>query len=537
MEPHMSIIKQCWTVIVITLIGVVGCLIGIYLFATALIFESDEVLHVKEPLHMKSMEFQLNVVQVQQWLTDISATRGFDGLNDGFEKAEQYYQKAKNGLKEMQAMNSAREAQYAALDKDLDAYYQTGQQMAKRYIALGPAGGNRYMSTFDQTAETLHNRMNLLMTEVKESKESSLQNFEGHIAGSKWVSMGIILSLGVLVVFSVMFLMRSIRLLTTIRDYADELANNDLSIEVQFQGRKDEIGMLAKSFALMQGNFKSSLQRIFQASDTVADLSTQMSQGANQTLENVRQEQTNSSSIAAAIEQMTATTHEIARNTSASVDAADSAEAAVAQGETVINQTIERINRLANEVQHGKESVQKLVNDSERIGSVLDVIRDIAEQTNLLALNAAIEAARAGDQGRGFAVVADEVRTLATRTQESTEEIQSMIEQLQSGARNARQVMENSHKAAQETTLQASKTSDALQTIQQGVMQIKDMAALIAAASEEQSATSDEINRNIHTIEADIQQTASLMGETVHATETLMDESVNLKGIVAEFRL
>ncbi|MBD3610194.1 MAG: methyl-accepting chemotaxis protein [Gammaproteobacteria bacterium] len=486
---------------------------------------------------MKSKAFQLSVIQIQQWLTDISATRGLDGLDDGLDEAEKHFNNARTLVVEMGQLDPAREEQYRMLDVAVNDFYKTGRHMASLYIEHGPNGGNPYMDTFDKTAAHLYEKMNILMKGIQDSKEKSLIHFESTIANSQWILEALVFIFGSLIVVGILYLMRSIRLLDVIRKHADDLANNDLTSEVHMQSRSDEIGALASSFAIMQQHFKQSLQKINQASSAVATLSTQMSEVSSETLSNAKQERAQSANIATAIEQMTATTHEIARNISAAVDAADSAQDAVVKGEQVVSNTIHRINQMAEGVQNGNQSVRKLVADSESIGTVLDVIRDIAEQTNLLALNAAIEAARAGEQGRGFAVVADEVRTLATRTQQSTEEIQSMIERLQLGASNASQVMEEGQRIAEDTVQQASETSNALREIRDSVNHIKDMATLIATASEEQSAASDEINRNIHIIESDIEKTAFLMEDTAEASNTLMHESENLRGIVAEFRI
>jgi methyl-accepting chemotaxis protein len=204
--------------------------------------------------------------------------------------------------------------------------------------------------------------------------------------------------------------------------------------------------------------------------------------------------------VATAVNQMSSTVQEVAANTSEAADAAVTARGESSTGQAVVQETMKSIQSLADEVQVAGDVIQKLRDDSNTIGGVLDVIRGISDQTNLLALNAAIEAARAGEAGRGFAVVADEVRTLAQRTGESTEEIQNMIERLQNGAEEAVQVMDQGRKRAVSSVEQASKAGASLDTITLSVQKISDYNTQIATAAEEQSVAADGIHNNIVSI-------------------------------------
>ena len=210
------------------------------------------------------------------------------------------------------------------------------------------------------------------------------------------------------------------------------------------------------------------------------------------------------------------TVQEVARNTDDAARAAQEAGTETQAGTVVVQQTIHAINELAREIESSAIVIQQLETDSEEIGSVLDVIKGVAEQTNLLALNAAIEAARAGEQGRGFAVVADEVRNLAMRTQESTRQIQEMIERLQQRAQSAVQAMEHGREQAKRSVQQAAHTDESLSKISIAVDTIASMNHQIAAAAEEQSAVAEEINRNIVNIT-----------QIAHATSTIAQESAN----------
>ncbi len=192
---------------------------------------------------------------------------------------------------------------------------------------------------------------------------------------------------------------------------------------------------------------------------------------------------------------------------------------------------------MASEVERAANVIKKLESDTENVGTILDVIKGIAEQTNLLALNAAIEAARAGEQGRGFAVVADEVRTLASRTQDSTQEIQRVIEELQSAARSAAEVMSHSQDQAKLSVEQAAKTDSSLATITDKVGSITTMNMEIASATGEQEKVSNSIKRNVEGIRSNADDAVKNVQEVEAASESLVSISANLRKITGQFRV
>ncbi len=220
----------------------------------------------------------------------------------------------------------------------------------------------------------------------------------------------------------------------------------------------------------------------------------------------------------------------------AAVGADDAREKADA-GALAVVQVQERIDSLSHKVHDSAEAIRSVEKESEAIGQILDVIRGIAEQTNLLALNAAIEAARAGEQGRGFAVVADEVRTLASRTQESTAEIQSMIERIQNGTRQAVSVMGESQSEAERSVQQVVSANGIIRSIDDAVQQISAMNTQIAAAAEEQSAVAEEINRSVVNIATVAEQTASGAQQTREANEQTSQLADRLLQLTSYFKL
>src|SRR5699024_2663108 len=230
------------------------------------------------------------------------------------------------------------------------------------------------------------------------------------------------------------------------------------------------------------------------------EVSDQVANVAETTLKAVVEQRTETDMVASAMNEMSTTVQEVARNTAQTAEASQGADDESKAGVLVAEEAIRGIEELIVEIESAAQVVQQVEADTESISAVLDVIQGIAEQTNLLALNAAIEAARAGEQGRGFAVVADEVRTLASRTQNSTEEIQDMIERLQNGVKRAVGAMTDAQERAKVGSECVEKASQSLHVIAAEVTTINDMNTQVATAAEEQSAVAEEINRNITTI-------------------------------------
>jgi len=318
----------------------------------------------------------------------------------------------------------------------------------------------------------------------------------------------------------------------------DDIAEGegDLTKRLEEKG-KDEVSSLSMAFNHFAEKVRVMVGHVAGSTSQLAAAAEEMSSITQETTQGVQRQQAETEQVATAMNEMTATVQEVARHASEAADAAKSANEEAANGNTIVERVVQAINGLATEIEHASGVIGKLENDAENIGSVLDVIRGIAEQTNLLALNAAIEAARAGEQGRGFAVVADEVRTLASRTQQSTEEIQQMIEKLQAGSVEAVKVMQSSTEKAQESVTQAADAGASLDNINQAVKTITDMNIQIASAASEQGSVAEEINRNIVNINEVVKQTAEGASQTSHASNDLARLSSELQSLVHQFKI
>nr|WP_026014213.1 methyl-accepting chemotaxis protein [Pseudomonas psychrophila] len=301
--------------------------------------------------------------------------------------------------------------------------------------------------------------------------------------------------------------------------------------------KKDELGQLAGWFNRFLDKLqpiiaevKGSVQDARSTADQSASIATQTSAGMEQQYRQVDQ-------VATASHEMSATAQDVARSAAQAAHAARDADEATRQGLTIIDRTTASINHLAADMSVAMKQVEGLAANSEKIGSVLEVIRAIAEQTNLLALNAAIEAARAGDAGRGFAVVADEVRNLARRTQESVEETRQVIEQLQVGTQEVVTSMSNSHRQAQGSVEQVGQTVTALQQIGEAVTVITDMNLQIASAAEEQSAVAEEINHNVATIRDVTESLSGQANESARVSQSLNSLANQQQTLMDQFRV
>ncbi len=317
---------------------------------------------------------------------------------------------------------------------------------------------------------------------------------------------------------------------------ANQLAEGDLTAQVQLSVH-DEIKDVGEGFNRMARSFKDVISRLSSSAEQVAASSEELSAVTTQTGQTINEQQAQTEQVATAMNEMNATVQEVAMNVADTASAATGANQETQAGRQIVDEAVTAIQGLAGEIESAAEVIQSVETDSDKISAVVDVIRGIAEQTNLLALNAAIEAARAGDQGRGFAVVADEVRTLAGRTQDATQEINSMIERLQSGSKKAVTVMNSSREQTQAVVEKAQHAGESLKVIAASVEKINDMSSQIASAAEEQHAVTEEINQNIVSISNMATQTAEGASQTSQSSEELAHLATDLQTIVQQFKV
>ncbi|MFQ7900450.1 methyl-accepting chemotaxis protein [Stutzerimonas degradans] len=312
--------------------------------------------------------------------------------------------------------------------------------------------------------------------------------------------------------------------------------DEDLSRSVSI-GAQDEIGAMGNAFNRMIEKFRHSLEAVAGVTRQLGDVSDRVSHVAEKTLGAVMEQRSETDMVASAMNEMSATVQEVARNANQTATASNDADRESKSGVHVAGEALDGIDSLIQDIEKAAVVVRQLEADSASIDTVVGVINGIAEQTNLLALNAAIEAARAGEQGRGFAVVADEVRTLASRTQKSTEEIQRMIEQLQQGVGNAVQAMIAAQSRARSGSDCVARAAQSLGAIADEVGTINEMNTQIATAAEQQSAVAEEINRNITNISRIADTTSADATQTSQISEELVRLAAELNRLVGQFKL
>jgi len=333
-------------------------------------------------------------------------------------------------------------------------------------------------------------------------------------------------------------ILRSITRPVSAMDETISVIEKELDLTLLIPGcSNDEIGRTALSFNRMMDAFRGFIEKVGAASAQLASSAEQLSIITGENKQGVMQQKQEAEQVATAMNEMSATVQEVAHNTEMAASAAREAADSSILARQMFKSTVKGIHTLTSDVANAAKVIQTVNNESTEVGMVLDVIRGIAEQTNLLALNAAIEAARAGEQGRGFAVVANEVRTLASRTQLSTQDIQKIIEQLQTGSDKAVEAMQYSSEEAESGECKAEQAGHSLEEIIGAVTAISDMNTQIATAAEEQSMVAEEINRNIIAISDVTAHTAETTQRTAAAGEQVAKLATELQSIVGKFKV
>lgn len=452
---------------------------------------------VAQERSINAMNFKFKV-QVQEWKNVLLRGRDPQKLNQHWGQFE--------------AMHNAIQREGAELDKQLsgeshvkvEAFLQAHQQAFARYQAgleafkaadFDAAAGDAAVAGIDrEPSRLLQESAELISTQVAQATEDNLQRSAGV---SLWAN-GLIILGAVAVVFLVLTILRKSLLqpLALINTHLSQLAGGNFRQPLHFSG-SGELGQLSNNISKVQQSVAEVISAVQRSMQTLTQASSAITQSSSSLAGYADETHYATDQVSAAITEMSSTVQEVATNASGAAEAAQSADGSARNGLKVMDNTLNAINLLSKEVDHVGSAMSQLEQDTSRIGSVLDVIKNVAEQTNLLALNAAIEAARAGEQGRGFAVVADEVRSLAKRTQDSTAEIQQIIEAVQQGAAKAMQAMKISQEKTGVTLEMAGQAGQSINQITQSISAILGMNMQIATAAEEQSYAAEEINKNV----------------------------------------
>ena len=442
---------------------------------------------------------------------------------------------------EIMEIESAQISAVRELQSHFKTYYDTA-----RSVTLGII--NETIPESDRQAASLKmvNAMKAFEEKMLNYRKAEYDHFLATVDGTRQASregtrssliIGLVMTL--ILTFAIITVGRLINnSIAEVADSLEEIATGggDLTRRLSTTST-DAIGRLVSSFNIFMDKLHDIISDVTNSTGQLATAAKEMSSISQESNEGVSKQQAQTEQVATAMNEMSTSVTEVAHNAEAAAEAAKNASGEARSGSQVVQNTVKAINALASEVEGAATVIKQLETDSENIGGVLEVIRGISEQTNLLALNAAIEAARAGEQGRGFAVVADEVRTLASRTNESTQEIQAMIERLQSGTGHAVEVMGKGREQAEISVDQAAKAGQSLEAITDSIATINDMNSQISSSASEQGGVAREINQNISVISEIGEQTSQGAQRIATASQEMAQLASQLQALVGRFKV
>jgi methyl-accepting chemotaxis protein len=463
-------------------------------------------------------DFLLARYEVRGYTANVSA--------DTEARAAAQIEKAISGLKNLSAaFGASQQAALASLETALGAYRTAVQSYKAANANIVTARAE--MTTQGADIVSISEKLYDIQLERRDAESAQARSLQ---------LISTLLALLVGIIAALVITRQITRPLQETLAVVERIASGDLSHNIQVT-RRDELGVLQQGIQRMGTTLRELISGIRDGVTQIASAAEELSAVTEQTSAGVNSQKIETDQVATAMHEMTATVQEVARNAEQASQAASDADGQAREGDKVVGEAIAQIERLAAEVARSTDAMAHLQQESNKIGSVMDVIKAVAEQTNLLALNAAIEAARAGEAGRGFAVVADEVRGLAQRTQKSTEEIEGLVAGLQNGTQQVANVMNNSRSLTDSSVELTRKAGASLENITRTVSNIQSMNQQIAAAAEQQSAVAEEISRSIVNVRDVSEQTATASDETAKSSVELARLGSQLQQMVSHFRV
>ena len=496
-------------------------------------------------------DVKMAVVQVQQWCTDISATRAQDGYDDGLLQAADWAAVFDENLAFLYAARPEMKAELDAIAAAFTPYYETGQRMAQAYIDQGPAGGNVLMGEFDEVATQINDLVDALVAVLEEehtqavvgiaSNQQDIRTRSLYMLGTALAAI-VLLTLVVLQLLSL--LGPIVNNVVALGAAADAMSHGDFSSEVKATKRKDELGVLVNSFAKLRGNTRDLLETMAAAAMGVASSSgellasadetsraveevsktiEQVSQGAQSTTSNANQATEVLQQTASAIEGVSKDIEEVAAYANVAAEQGN-------QGRAAADEAAEIINRSAASVMETAQTVESLGAKTAQIAEFISIITGIADQTNLLALNAAIEAARAGEAGRGFAVVAEEVRKLAEESNAAAGNITELVKAIEGEMQTALSAMQRSNEGVKDGAGAVQQTSTTIKEIVTGVLMINEKVQSLSAAAQQVNASTGEVVNAVSLVSSEAEQSAASTEEVSASAE---QQNANMQQIVS----
>ena len=522
--------------------GIAALSFIIYLLITVYTaLNNGATLEKVQKVQFPALQLSASTLVDMQKVRDTLASAVTTGDEDTLTMAQELAEEAKSGLNQIASISPEFRSEISRISSGFDNYfdvaYDVSQSMVKGTADFSRLG--ELSAQMNQSYDGAIAAMSQFRDAQQAAFEEAFKNTDS--ANTSLISTGVILAVVVTILLfgTAVPIVRGIKqsiddVVRSLKDIAQE--NGDLTVRIETKS-EDEIGELVYWFNQFMDKLQGVVRDVVEASLPLSNLAQNLRGVTEETQRTIDVQQKSATNAKRAVDTMSGSVDGVAHSAAQAASDANEATTAASEGRQIVQQTVTSIQQLAENVRETADVIARLESDSNKVGSVLDVIKGIAEQTNLLALNAAIEAARAGEQGRGFAVVADEVRTLASRTQQSTEEIQSTIEQLLNAAHSAVEVMSRGTEQATNSVETANKAGSSLETITSTIGRINQMNEQIAHNTEDQRTVAVDIVRHVDEIHQRTEQTASRSGELGSMCNELADLAQHLESIAKQFRV